>query len=273
MDKDKEQQARRADILQRIQGLRLMDDNFMTRVLENRDCAQLVIRLVLDRPDLEVVESRTQYAIKNLQGRSVQLDIFAHDAEGKKINVEIQRDDRGAGAKRARYHASLIDANTSKPGENLENLLDTYVIFITEHDLYGKGIAVYHIDPIVRETGELFADGQHILYVNGACEDGSAVGKLMEDFRTTEPEKMHYKLLADEVSFYKRDQKGVEIMCRAFEEVRQEGRAEGRAEGDKRRARKVALTMIQAGESIEKIVAYSGLSEEEVEELLAGQGA
>ena len=58
-------------------------------------------------------------------------------------------------------------------------------------------------------------------------------------------------------------------MCRAFEEVRQEGRAEG----DKRRARKVALTMIQAGESIEKIVAYSGLPEEEVEELLAGQGA
>ena len=97
MDKDKEQQARRADILRRIQGLRLMDDNFMTRVLENRDCAQLVLRLVLDRPDLEVVESRTQYAIKNLQGRSVQLDIFARDAEGKKINVEIQRDDRGVG--------------------------------------------------------------------------------------------------------------------------------------------------------------------------------
>ena len=115
---------------------------------------------------------------------------------------------------------------------------------------------VYHIDPIVRETGELFADGQHILYVNGACEDGSAVGKLMEDFRTTEPEKMHYKLLADEVSFYKRDQKGVEIMCGAFEEVRQEGRAE--------QAEETALTMFRAGEPIEKIIAYTGLTRAEI---------
>ena len=148
-------------------------------------------------------------------------------------------------------------------------LKHTYVIFITEHDLYGRGIAVYHIDPIVRETGEPFADGRHILYVNGACKDGSAVGKLMEDFRTTELEKMHYKLLADEVSFYKCDQKEVEIMCRAFEEVRQEGRAEGRAEGDKRRARKVALTMIQAGESFSYVMRFAGLTEEEVKELAA----
>ena len=186
--------------------------------------------------------------------------------------MEIQRDDRGAGAKRARYHASLIDANTSESGENLENLLDTYVIFITEHDLYGKGIAVYHIDPIVRETGELFADRQHILYVNGACKDRSAVGKLMEDFCTTEPEKMHYKLLADEVSFYKRDQKGTEIMCRAFEEVYQEGYEKGYAEGYAEKGKKAAAAMLRAGESFSYVMRFAGLTKEEVKKLAAALG-
>lgn len=52
--------------------------------------------------------------------------------------MEIQRADRGAGAKRARYHSSLIDANVTEPGEKLENLAETYVIFITERDVWER---------------------------------------------------------------------------------------------------------------------------------------
>ena len=48
--------------------------------------------------------------------------------------------------------------------------------------MIGKGLAVYHIDKYIKETGELFDDGSHILYVNGAYRDDSAIGKLMHDF-------------------------------------------------------------------------------------------
>ena len=49
-----------------------------------------------------------QYSIKNLQGRSVRLDILAVDRENRAYNIEVQRSDRGASEKRARYNLSLI---------------------------------------------------------------------------------------------------------------------------------------------------------------------
>ena len=52
--------------------------------------------------------------------------------EGKRYNIEIQRADRGAGAKRARYYSSLLDANLLDAGAKYEKLPETYVIFITE---------------------------------------------------------------------------------------------------------------------------------------------
>ena len=80
-------------------------------------------------------------------------------------------------------------------------------------------------------TEELFNDGEHILYVNGEYRDESEIGKLMHDFSCWNPDDMHYELLRDTTRYYKENPKGVEIMCRAFEQTREEGRAEGLEEG------------------------------------------
>ena len=68
---------------------------------------------------------------------SVRLDILAVDRQNQVYNIEIQRDDKGAGVKRARYNSSLIDANVTEPGEQYQNLNETYVVFITENDVLG----------------------------------------------------------------------------------------------------------------------------------------
>ena len=173
MSKDWEEKFRPED-LQRIRGFRLMDDDFMSKCFEeNIECTELVLQIVLGRDDLKVEKVAIQHQLKNLQGRSIIFDIYATDHAGKRYNVEIQRADRGAGAKRARYHSSLIDANVTEPGEKLENLVETYVIFITEHDVLGKGKPIYHIDRVIKETGENFGDEAHILYVNGEYRDES----------------------------------------------------------------------------------------------------
>ncbi len=135
MDKEWNEKYNQQD-LQRLRGLRLMDDDFMSKCFENNiECTELVLHIVLGRDDLKVEKVETQHLIKNLQGRSIILDIYATDHVGKQYNIEIQRADRGAGAKRARYHSSLIDANVTEPGDKLENLAETYVIFITERDV------------------------------------------------------------------------------------------------------------------------------------------
>ena len=77
---------------------------------------ELLLHIIMGKSDLKVEEARTQYSIKNLAGRSVRLDIYAKDTAGKRYNIEVQRADKGAGAKRARYNSSILDVNSLLAG-------------------------------------------------------------------------------------------------------------------------------------------------------------
>ncbi len=86
--------------LQRLRGFRLLDDDFLTKCFEGDTASiELVLRIVLEKPDLKVLDVRTQVFVENLLNRSVRLDILATDSTGAKLNVEIQRSDKGAGKK------------------------------------------------------------------------------------------------------------------------------------------------------------------------------
>ena len=213
--------------LKRIKQLRLFDDDFFTKCFDgSSECVELLLHIILEKSDLVVEEVKVQYTIKNLQGRSVRLDVFAVDSTGRKYNIEVQRDDRGADIKRARHNSSLMDANALLTGDDTESMPENFVIFITEHDVIGKNMPVYHIDRVIRETGDLAGDGSHIPYVNGAWRDESPIGKLMHDFSCTDPNDMNYELLANRVRHFKEDKEGIRAMCKIWEEVRDEGAKE-----------------------------------------------
>lgn len=209
-----------------LQGFRLLDDDFMSKVFEDTACAQLLLNIILERDDLTVKEVHGQYTIKNLQGRSVRLDILAIDEQGRTYNIEIQRRDEGADARRARYNSSLLDANLTNPGDRYNALGETYVIFITERDVLNAGLPIYHIDRIVQETGKPFGDGSHIIYVNAQHKNDTPLGKLMHDFSCTSAEDMNYPVLADRVRYFKEDVKGVTAMCKEVEKLVLEERTE-----------------------------------------------
>lgn len=219
---------RHEEDLQRLRGFRLLDDDFMSKVFENKECAELLLRIILQKQDLSVKEVFSQFSLKNLQGRSVRLDIFAIDSSGKAYNVEVQRSDRGAIAKRARYNAALIDANITEPGDTYQKLPECYVIFITENDVIGAGYPIYHVERTIQETNNHFGDEQHILYVNAQIKNTTALGQLMHDMWCVEADDMHYRLLADRVRYFKENQEGVATMCRMLEEMRNETEFETR---------------------------------------------
>lgn len=217
--------------LQRLRGFRLLDDDFMTKVFEDISCAELLLRIILNDEGIRVLEAHSQRGIKNLQGRSVKLDILAVDSHNRVFNVEVQRSDRGAGAKRARYNSALIDANVTEPVDQYEDLNETFVIFITENDVMKAGLPIYHIDWVVRETGKLFEDEEHIIYVNSQIKDETKLGRLMHDFSCTDAKDMYNKVLADCVRYFKEDERGVEIMCREMEIMRNQAHEEGIEKG------------------------------------------
>lgn len=247
--------------LQRLRAFRLLDDDFFTKCFDgNTECIQLVLRIVLDKPDLSVVDVRTQVFVENLLNRSVRLDVLATDQVGRKFNIEIQRADKGAGRRRARYNSSMMDANLLKKGEDFESLPETFVVFITENDVIGKGRPVYPIERCFIDTGEKFEDGSHILYVNGAYRDETPIGKLMHDFACTDPSDMYYPVLAKRARFFKESEEGIAVMCKAMEDMRKQTLEEG--------MRAVALRMLELGKnSLDEISIVSGLSLDEVKKL------
>ncbi|MBD9061549.1 MAG: hypothetical protein EGR45_05955, partial [Ruminococcaceae bacterium] len=110
------------ELLNIIENFRLMDDTFMSKVFEDKSCAELLLRVILNRDDLTVVRVVSQFELKNLQGRSARLDIYAVDEHGKQYDVEVQRSDDGAAPRRARYNSSLLDANLLNPGDKFDEL-------------------------------------------------------------------------------------------------------------------------------------------------------
>lgn len=271
--KGKETDRKHEEDLKRLANFRLMDDDFMTKCFEDSpECVELVLGIILDRDDLKVTDVHTQWFVKNLLKRSVRLDILATDSSGKKYNIEIQREDKGAGTKRARYNSSMMDSNLLDTGEDFEELPETYVIFITEKDVLGKGKPLYHIERYIMETGEVFGDEAHIIYVNGSCKDDTPLGKLMYDFSCTNPQAMNYNVLSDRARYFKEEEGGVAVMCKAMEDMRkeslEEGKKEGLKEGLKEGKKETALTMLKAGRySEEEIAEVTGLAIEEVKAL------
>ena len=246
--------------LRRLRGLRLLDDDFMQKVFEDKACTALLLQIILKRADLKVLHVNGQQDIKNLQGRSVTLDILAVDTDNKVYNIEIQRSDKGAAVKRARYNSSLIDSNVTEPGEQYENLCESYIIFITENDIMKEGLPIYHVDRTVIETGKLFGDEAHIIYVNSQIHDESALGKLMYDFYCTDAGKMNYEILADRVRYFKEDEKGVATMSRVMEEMRNET--------ERAKAIKDAKGMLESGKlTYEEIAKIAELTIDEVRAL------
>ena len=189
--------------------------------------------------DITIKMVRTQELLKNLQRCSAILDVHAIDSTKKEFDVEIQRSD--AGAKRARHNSSLLDTHILKPEDDIENIPDSYVIFITENDVMKGKQPIYPVERyvMVGENKVLLDDGSHIIHVNGKYMGNDEIGKLMNDFSCTNPDDMNYKALAKKARYYKQYKRGVATMCKIMEDMRNEAAREAVRKTTKENARRL----------------------------------
>ena len=229
-----ELEQKKSRYLEKIKQLRLMDDTFFNSCFDgNIPCMEVVLRAVMGNDRLRVTEVITQQSVPNLYGRAVRFDALATDGETV-YDVEIQRSDEGAIPRRARFNSSMIDSREVSKGTLFPDLPETYVIFITEHDVWKRGKPLYKVRRTFEDTADAFDDGAHILYVNGECQSDSPLGRLVHDFFCTNPNDMYSEVLAERARFFKEDEKGVTAMCRVMEELYNEGVAIGEVRGEVR---------------------------------------
>ena len=218
-----------------LSELILMDDIFMRIVLKDRKCTEFILQTILQKPDLKVKTQSIQSDLKNLQGRSLILDCLCSDTKGTVYNIEVQNDSHGASPKRARYHSALIDMHILKKGKTFETLPESYVIFICAKDVLKENKQIYHISRTIQESGKKFPDQAEIIYLNTSKDSENELGKLIEDFYTKDPKKMHSKVLAKRVADLK-ENKNVEkgehdAMTTYYDRLKKQWEKEGIAKG------------------------------------------
>ena len=242
----------RQEDLQRLRGLRPIDDDFMRYLFrDNIPLVQHVLEVILQKTDLKIINAKTQADLKRLVGaRSICLDAYCEDDSSKKYDIEIQRSDKGAGVHRARYHSSAMDVENLDAGQEFDELPETYTIFITENDIFAKGLPFYPIERMNMVTNEPFGDGEHILYVNGAYRGDDEIGKLMHDFSCSDPDDMFNEDLADKTRYFKETEEGVEVVCRVMEDMRNEKELETRLVDIKNMMETLKLTAEQAMDAL-----------------------
>ena len=237
-----------------IQKLNLFSDVFMSVALNDAGACQHVLRILLEDKSLAVKRVKTQYRISRIVSRDVQLDVFAEGSDGRLYTAEIQRKDTLDHARRTRFHGAMVDSEYLSKGKDYHELPEVHIIYISETDLWGRGKASCKVERKFawEEKGEISApkpakrgmkgkrgekkeyeDGEHILYVNAAVDDGTETAKLMRYFLTADPEDMSQGALSERVRYLKKEEGGQKVMCEIMDRIREEGRREGKEEGRK----------------------------------------
>lgn len=208
--------------IERIKEFRPIDDTFFEVLADDVPFCQEILRVILEDDKLIVKSVTVQKDEKNLVGRSVRLDALCELGDKTKCNIEIQRSDNDNHFKRIRYNASCITASETEPGKRFENVPTVIVVYISEFDLLEAGKTTYHIDKVVRETGEIVNDGLRTICVNTKIDDGTEIAELMKLFLEKEVNNPKFPVFSNRVNYIKHSEGGNRQMCEVMEKYAKE---------------------------------------------------
>ena len=230
----------REELQKIVHQLNIIDDTLFQKMAEDIDFCEEMISTIMEQK-IKVIKVVPQSSIKNLQGRSVVLDALCETEEGKEFNVEVQKSDDDDHVKRVRYNTSCVTANITEPGTKFEKVPDVTGIYISKFDMFKGGKTVYHIDRVIRETGEVSDNGLREIYVNAKIDDGSDTAELMRIFK--EPDVYDFEKfpkVSKRKNQFKEDEGGDKTMCDLVENYANKKAAEAAAKAAAEAATKAA---------------------------------
>lgn len=125
----------------------------------------------------------------------------------------------------------LETANIVAPGAKFRDIPDVISVFISKFDVFKQGKAIYHVERIIKETGQTVYNGTQEIYINAEVDDASDVARLMKVFVDNNYYDDKFPATSERKRIFKTTEEGVNEMCEIIERNRAEARAEGRAEG------------------------------------------
>ena len=258
-----------------------IDDLMFCKMAEHKEFCEEILRVILEDDGLTVIEAIPQWQGKNLTGRSVVLDAKCVTGDGRHINIEVQKADDDNHLKRARYNAAVLTTNISETGKKFEFIPDVCIVFISKFDIFDGGLPLYHIDKVVRETGQVIDDGLTEIFVNTVNYDGSKPARLMKLFTENDAySNDEFPITSELKSRLKSSEGGSMAMNEILEklisdEKREsekrgrkegilEGKIEGKIEGANEEKLRIAKDMKASGLGFDFIARFTGLTEDTI---------
>lgn len=231
-------EAERPSTRELVRDLNLMDDIFFSTAVNGRTAfLQLVLDVVLAGRRKEVVHTvHTQHKVSN-HNKHVIYDTYAETESGTRIILEVQNKPQDFTARRLRFYLSALDCSVLRRGEEYDSLPDVIFILIMPEDVFHKGAPVYFVPEDLEVEGSIIRDGVLRIFIDSRRNtDDTALGHLMHDFTSSDPEKMYYTVIRETVGDFI-DSEGerhmTERLEREFEIREARGEARGRVEEKK----------------------------------------
>lgn len=111
-----------------VSKLNVIDDVFFQKMAEDREVTEEMLRIILEKPKLKVIDSKVQRFLRNIGAHSVILDLICEDENHSIINCEVQKEDDDDHQRRVRFNRSNIDTIFVEKGLDYKELPD-YILF------------------------------------------------------------------------------------------------------------------------------------------------
>ena len=159
----------RSSSLSKWENLTIKDRFLFAKVMgQKENCLPLLQRLF---PELQITDIRYVEAEKTVEGsidsKAVRLDVYVRDSDQRSFTLEMQVYDKGNLPTRSRYYGSMMDENLLGTGQDYDEIMPAYVIFICPFDLFGKGLHRYTFMNFCKEDFSIpLGDGSAKIFLN-----------------------------------------------------------------------------------------------------------
>ena len=125
-------------------------------------------------------------------------------------------------------------------------------------------LPIYHVDRVIRETGEVINNGFEEVYVNSVVDNGSDVSQLMKVFTEGDCYNDKFPKTSSIKRRYKETEGGIKEMSGLIEQLKLEWISEGEKRGEERGEINIAQSMKKRGFDINLIMELTGLSRDKI---------
>ena len=266
-----------------IKKLNPIDDIIFRKMAENKEFCEEILRVFLQDSYLKVLNNKSQYAITNIDRRSVILDAYCELRDGKRVNIEVQNADNVNHQKRVRYYSSVLTTSLMKKGENFDNVPEVCMIYICNFDVFRENKSLYLIKRVIDGSNTEVDNGLKEIYISANISDGSALSELMEVFTKDDCYSDNFPITSKmkyDFKYVKEGNKMTDTMKEIYEIFEEEskdvwikeGRKEGKKEGIKEGAINILLNLVKDGIiSIEEAAKRANISVSKFEKYLNEQ--